>query len=205
MVGVAGPGMVVRSIGMALMLLAACGAGRAADPLFSKDSIFVFGGIYSAGNMGQSLNPFYKHERSYIVGAAYRRDLVDIGPLLVLGAEAGIGGRFGGAASAEFWAGPSLRLRGIPLGRDVTLAPGMVAGLSAVTKPLDIERQRELEHTNGNATLLFYLAPELALQFAKWPNVELVYRLHHRSGLYDTLGRMQEGSNAHVLGLRWRL
>ncbi len=205
MFGAAGLRMVLRSIGIALMLLVACGPGRAADALFRKDSIFLFGGIYSAGNMGQSLNPFYRHERSYIVGAAYRRDLFDIGPLLVFGAEAGIGGRFGGAASAEFWAGPSLRLRGIPLGRDLTLAPGIVAGLSAVTKPLDIERQREMEHTNGNATLLFYLAPELALRFAKWPNVELVYRLHHRSGLYDTLGRMQEGSNAHVLGLRWHL
>ena len=197
--------MIARLIGVVLLQLATCWPSPAADVLFSKDSIFVFGGIYSAGNMGQSLNPFYKHERSYIVGAAYRRDLFDIGPLFVFGAEAGIVGRFGGAASAEFWAGPSLRLRGIPLGRDLTLAPGIVAGLSAVTKPLDIERQRELEHTNGNATLLFYLAPELALQFAKWPNVELVYRLHHRSGLYDTLGRMQEGSNAHVLGLRWRL
>lgn len=197
--------MFVRSIGIALVLLVACEPSRAADVLFRKDSIFVFGGIYSAGNMGQSLDPFYKHERTYIVGAAYRRDLVDIGPLFVFGAEAGIGGRFGGRASAEFWAGPSLRLRGIPLGKDVTLSPGIVAGLSAVTKPIDIEQQRELEHANGNATLLFYLAPELALQFAKWPNTELVYRLHHRSGLYNALGKMQEGSNAHVLGLRWRL
>jgi len=196
--------MFVRGISIALMLLAACQPSRAADSLFRKDSIFVFGGIYSSGNMGQSINPFFNHVQTYIVGAAYRRDLVDIGPL-VLGAEAGIGGRFGGAASAEFWAGPSLQLRGIPLGKDVTLSPGFVAGLSAVTKPIDIERQRELEHVNGNATLLFYLGPELALQFAKWPNAELVYRLHHRSGLYSTLGHMQEGSNAHVLGLRWRL
>jgi len=197
--------MFVRSIVIVLVLLSACWRSRADDALFRKDSMFMFGGIYSQGNMGQSLNPFYKHERTYIIGGAYRREFGEIVPYFIAGLEGGVGGRFGGAASAEFWAGPSLRLRGLPLGKDVTLSPGFVAGLSAVTRPIDIERQRELEHANGNATLLFYLAPELALQFAKWPNAELVYRLHHRSGLYNALGKMQEGSNAHVLGLRWRL
>jgi hypothetical protein len=196
--------MRVRTAGIVALILVGCGSARADDVMFRKDSIFVFGGVYSSGNMGQSLNPFYHHERAYIAGTAYRRDLADLGPLFVLGAEAGIGGRFGGASSAEFWAGPSLRLRGIPLGSEVKLAPGIVAGLSAVTKPTDIEHQREIEH-NGNASLLFYLAPELALQFTKCPTVELVYRLHHRSGLYNALGKMQEGSNAHVLGLRWHL
>lgn len=197
--------MLVRGIGIIFVLLAVCCPGRAADALFRKDSIFVFGGVYSSGNMGQSLNPFYKHENAFILGAAYRREFADFGPYLVLGAEAGLGGRFGGAGSAEFWAGPTIRLRGIPIGSEISLSPGMIVGLSAVTSPLGIERQRELEHNGGNATLLFYLAPELALQFTKWPNAELVYRLHHRSGLYNALGKMQEGSNAHVLGLRWRM
>jgi len=196
--------MRVRGIGILLALLVACCPGRAADALFRKDSIFMFGGVHSSGNMGQSLNPFYKHEQSYILGAAFRREFADIGPYLVAGAEIGLGGRFGGMSSAEFWGGGTLRLRGIPLGSEVAIAPGVIVGLSAVTKPLDIERRREIEH-DGNATLLFYLSPELALQFKRWPNTELVYRLHHRSGLYDTLGKMQEGSNAHVLGLRWRL
>lgn len=197
--------MGVRSFCAVLALVAACSPGRAEDALFRKDSIFLFGGVYSSGNMGQSLNPFYKHEQTYIVGGAFRREFGEVVPYLIGGVEAGIGGRFGGASSAEFWGGPTLRLRGIPLGSEVALSPGFVVGLSAVTKPIDIERQRELEHTNGNATLLFYLAPELALQFTKWPNVDLVYRLHHRSGLYNALGKMQEGSNAHVLGLRWRM
>jgi hypothetical protein len=153
--------------------------------------------------MGQSLNPFYKHEHTYIAGAAWRRDLTNLGPYVILSAEAGLAGRFNGTSSAEIWGGPNLRTR-IPLGREVALSPGITFGLSAVTKPTALEHERELQR-NGNTTVLFYLSPELALQFAKWPNVELVYRLHHRSGLYNALGKMQEGSNAHVLGLRWQL
>lgn len=196
--------MRVRGLGVALMMLAACGPASAQNAVFRKDSIFFFGGAHSSGNMGQSLNPFYKHEQSYIVGGAWRHDLADLGQFLVLSGEAGLGGRFVNGASAEFWAGPSLRLRAIPIGNFVAISPALTVGVSAVTRPIDIERRHEIEH-GGNATVLYYFSPELAFRFNAWPNAEVVYRLHHRSGLYNSLGKMQEGSNAHLLGLRWRL
>jgi hypothetical protein len=189
---------------IALLTLAAGDPTRASEVLFRKDSIFFFGGVHSTGNLGQSLNPFDRHDDSYLVGAAYARDLVPLGAHLVLGGEIGAAARFGNRGSAEFWGGPSMRLHPIPIGDTIAIAPALVVGLSAVTEPNDIERRREIQR-NGNATLLFYLAPEIALLIKQWPNLEIVYRLHHRSGLLGTLGHLEEGSNAHVLGVRWRM
>lgn len=187
-----------------MLALAADCPAAASDVLFRKDSIFLFGGIHSTGNLGQSLNPFDRHDDSYLAGAAYARDFVPLGSHVLLGGEIGAAARFGNRGSAEFWAGPGVRLRPIPIGEAIAIAPAVVVGLSAVTRPNDIERQREIAR-NGDATLLFYLAPEVALLIKQWPNIEVVYRLHHRSGLYGTLGRLEEGSNAHVLGVRWRM
>jgi hypothetical protein len=75
---------------------------------------------------------------------------------------------------------------------------GLAAGFSGITNPTDLERQREYEHS-GNSKLLFYFSPELAFAFRDLSNVEIVFRLHHRSGLYGTLGRMREGSNTHAV------
>jgi hypothetical protein len=196
--------MLFRGVCVALTLLVACVSARASELLFRKDSLFVFGGVFSSGNMGQSINPFYQHESNFILGAAYSRDFVDLGWNVVFGGELGLAGRLGDRSSAEVWAGPTFRHQGIPFGNIVTLTPGFTVGLSAVTAPIGIERAREIEH-DGNSTLLFYLAPELGFRFDNWPNTEIVYRLHHRSGLLGTLGKMHEGANAHVLGVRWRL
>ncbi len=187
-----------------MLALAAGSPAWASEVLFRQDSIFLFGGIHSTGNLGRSLNPFARHDDSYLVGAAFARDFLPLGTHIVVGGEIGAAARFGNRASAEFWGGPNVRLRPLPIGEALAVVPGVVVGLSVVTKPTDIERQREIAR-NGDATLLFYLAPEVALLIRQWPNLEIVYRVHHRSGLFGTLGRLEEGSNAHVLGVRWRM
>ena len=171
--------------------------------MFRVDSIMIFGGIFSDRNMGQTLfNPFGSHESNYLAGAAIGTDIAKLPWNFVFGSELGVAGRFGDGTSAEAWGALSLKYRGLVLGNVVTLSPGLSFGLSAVTAPIGIERQREIDH-NGNATLLFYFSPELAFMFHQWPNLEFVLRLHHRSGLLGTLGRMHEGANANVLGVRW--
>lgn len=82
----------------------------------------------------------------------------------------------------------------------------MVAGLSVVTNPIGIERVREIQNS-GDATLLYYLGPEIRLTFDALPETEFVYRVHHRSGAGEvsflpTLGDMVEGANANVFGIR---
>jgi hypothetical protein len=195
--------MLFRVVCVAWLLLAAIVPGRASDVYFRKDSIMVFAGQYADGGMGDNLNPFRSHEDAYIIGGAFTRTLFDLGWNLYLVGEVGLAGRYGDRASAEVWGGPGFRIHGIPLGGLGWLSLGVTVGLSAVTGPVGSERDRAI-YRKGDPTLLFYFAPELALRLAAWPDFEIVYRMHHRSGFQYTLGHMLEGANAHVIGIRWR-
>ena len=174
---------------------------RNAEPTLRTDSILFFGGVFSKGNLQESLNPFYPHERNYLVGAAYARDFA---PHLGfnLGGEIGYAARFGDdRGSSEFWVGPVFATAASRLAM-FHAGASLVLGLSAVTAPIGIESDREAKH-NGSSSVLFRFSPELAFRPTASRNFELVYRIHHRSGLYGTIGGLKEGSNAHVFGLRW--
>ena len=176
---------------------------RNAEPTLRTDNVLFFGGVFSKGNLQESLTPFYPHERNYLVGAAYARDFRPLIWGFNLGGEVGYAARFGDdRGSSEFWVGPVIRHRGFPIGNAFILAPALVLGLSAVTAPIGIESDREAKH-NGSSSVLFRFSPELAFRPTASPNFELVYRIHHRSGLYGTIGGLKKGSNAHVFGLRW--
>lgn len=192
----------LRELCIALLLLTSSVSGRAEDLLFRKDSITVFGGVYTTVNMGESFNPFANHDSTYLIAGSYRREFIKLPWNIVLGGEIGLGLRFGTGSYGEIWAAPTARLVGIPLGKVASMSIGLSAGFSAITNPTGLEQQREHEHS-GNSKLLFYFSPELAFAFRELANMEIVLRLHHRSGLYGTLGRMREGSNTHVVGVRW--
>ena len=177
-------------------------AGFASDVLRPDQKVFLFGGVMVEGTFpGWTNIPFAGGlENNYIVGGALDTKLASYGGF-DFGVEVGTAGRFGDGASAEIWGGPSVHYRGFSIG-SLTISPGLVFGLSAVTDAIGIERQREIDNS-GNATLLFYFGPELAFRFKQLPNVEFVFRTHHRSGAEGTLGNMREGANANIFGVRF--
>jgi hypothetical protein len=200
-----------------ISVLAGTCAGRTADllgptpsapvtdqrPARRLDSIFVFAGTLTDGNMGQSVNAFkVPCEDKHIAGVAHDHDFFVYSSVVVSG-KVGVADRFGSGSSGELWGGAHLRIN-VPISHWLYLIPGITGGLSAVTNCVGIECQREMQH-QGNAHLLFYFSPEVAFALPQFPNVDLVYQLHHRSGLFGTLGRMEEGTNANVLGIRYHL
>ena len=84
----------------------------------------------------------------------------------------------------------------------VRIGAGLVAGASAVTRSIGREREREIG-LSGNASVLVYLAPELYVSLPNVPNLELVLRVHHRSGIGRRIGNIDEGYNANALGIRY--
>ena len=184
-----------------------------------RNSIFVFAGKLASGSMGDTamFNLAADNERfeNSIVGAAYQRDVWRWRGFVV-GAEIGVADRFGPykvccsnivrssiVHSGELWGGIVLRHDGVLLFNTVRFSAGGVAGLSATTNSIGSEREREISKP-GNARLLFYLGPEIAIAHVAAPDLELVARLHHRSGANGTLGNLMEGYNAWVFGARWR-
>ncbi|MGX9115488.1 hypothetical protein ACWTU6_02150 [Mesorhizobium sp. BHbsci] len=175
------------------------------DGLPTKNDVYVFGGVFASGAFGDTINVFgADYTDNYIIGAAYGRDLVDIGAGFVLGGVTGAAIRFGqdDDTSGELWAGARLRHQGLVIG-DLAIAPALTAGFSAVTGPTEIERDREIRY-DGDASFLGFVGAELSFRVRQAPNVELVYQLHHRSGADGTIGDMNEGSNANTLGIRYR-
>jgi hypothetical protein len=186
----------------------------------ARNSIFLFAGRMSAGDMGTTalfnLNYDGKPWDNYIVGGAYQRD-VWRWRQLIFGFEVGVADRFGHYKvccspllksdsllhSGELWGGGVIRSEPLLLFNTVRIAISSTVGLSATTNSIGRERGREIG-LDGNARLLFYWGPELNFSHVSNPNIEFVMRLHHRSGAGHTLGKMHEGYNAWVGGFRFR-
>jgi hypothetical protein len=167
------------------------------------NGIFLFAGQFTTVGIGASLLPINPwHENNYLAGGAYERDFLQRGGFAV-GGEVGVAQRFGMGSSTEVWAGLNVRYTALVFLNSVRIIPGITVGFSAINKPLGTEAERQAER-NGDARLLGYLGPELAVSFVGLPNLEFVYRLQHRSGANGVFGKMAEGANANIVGIRFR-
>ena len=126
---------VFRGICAVLLSLTSSISCWANELLFRKDSITVFGGVYTTVNMGETFNPFANHDSTYLVAGAYRREFIKLPWNIVLGGEIGLGLRFGTGSYGEIWAAPTVRLVGIPLGNVASMSIGLVAGFSGSQTP----------------------------------------------------------------------
>ena len=78
------------------------------------------------------------------------------------------------------------------------LSLGFVEGISYNSAVSNYERT----YRENYANLLNYLAFEL--EAAVSPELSMVGRIHHRSGAFGTYSGVKEGSNAYLIGLRYR-
>ncbi|MBD2551132.1 DUF3769 domain-containing protein [Microcystis elabens FACHB-917] len=170
----------------------------------------AWAGQMYAGEFGDTFTFRGRFRREYLGGIGLQRRLFQAGPLSLefdanlLGhrASAQPGGGFNQAipfsdtpaqAFGEFTAGLGLRLWLRPW-----LNVYFVEGLSVLTANSNYEQT----FRQNSARLLNYLAFEVeALVTPRW---SAVGRIHHRSGAYGTFSGVSEGSNAYLLGLRYR-
>jgi len=203
----------LRSLTLAEFLETEASAnGSGSDPFWSSccecddqpfETLFLFGGQFTKGAMGKTADLFnVTYDDNWIIGLGYQR-FPWARRRVYLGCEIGVAARFGDRTSAEIWAGPAIRHRGINCFDRLTITPSLTAGFSAVTESQGFERHREIGR-EGDAAFLFYLGPEFAFSSCKCPNTEVFYRLHHRCGANGTLGDLSEGYNANVIGVRFK-
>lgn len=193
-----------RWLHLVVFMLAAAGFSTpsAANDLFftpepMDEAFFGFAGRM----MAEVYNPFGGYEDNYYLGGGYQRLWGDYDGFR-FGGEVGLTGRFGPENSLEGWAGVVGRYdwRVFDLFR---LGVSMTFGVSAVTgTAVGRERDSQAFH-GGNATVLFYMGPEINLSLIDQPELEVFVRLHHRSGAWETLGGMAAGADAGVAGVRW--
>ena len=98
----------------------------------------------------------------------------------------------------------ALRWRRLPWNHVLATSLAIGDGLSYVSRVPDVEIFTT--EVGGTSQLLNYLMLEMTLAVPSLPYVQLVGRIHHRSGMFGVFGDAQEsGSNAVGLGLRVHL
>ena len=138
---------------------------------------------------------------NYFVGGALSRRVGRIGPHWIIDVETGAGYRFKQVNAPEIWVAGFLRYDGFAWNRFIytTVANGI--GLSYVDRVSDVEKDARAP---DGSKLLLYLAPELTLALPERRESELVFRFHHRSGVYGTFNGVSGGSNVVTVGFRQR-
>jgi hypothetical protein len=175
----------------------------AAEETDVDQSIFAFGGAMVDGDMAEATNPFgVGYENHPIFGIGYQYFPYSIGDLK-FGLEAGIAGRFHGNTNAEIWGGVVGRYDALEIANTIRIIPSFTFGVSHVTETMEGREKKNEEERDGDASTLFYLGPELSFSSVSRPELEVFWRLHHRSGAWGTLGDMHGGSNANVVGVRY--
>lgn len=98
----------------------------------------------------------------------------------------------------------ALRWRRLPWNHIVATSFSIGEGLSVVSRVPDVEILTT--EVGGTSRLLNYLMLEMTLAVPSLPYLQLVGRIHHRSGMFGVFGDAQEsGSNTVGLGIRMHM
>ena len=169
-------------------LLSPISFAEQSEPNSRPNSILVFAGRMSTTDIWSTMvfnlnktgsGPYYDN---YVAGAAYDRDLFNIGHGFYFGVEVGIADRYGNykaccnpivisnsiVQSAELWTGPQIRYAGVLLFDLVRVGAGVTFGLSVTTPSIGNELGWEIANASS-ARVLYYLGPELDFSNSEHP------------------------------------
>ncbi len=170
----------------------------------------VWAGQMIDTNFGDTFRFKGRMRPEYLVGVGLNRRLVQAGPLALEFDTTFMGHRAARQAGGEFNQAvpfadtPAQSFGEITAGFGVRawlqpwLSVGFVEGVSLNTSVSNYEKTFREKYTQ----FLNYLGFEVEALVA--PEWSLVGRIHHRSGAYGTYSGVSEGSNAYLLGLRYR-
>jgi hypothetical protein len=174
-------------------------------------AVALYGGPYVDKSMAQVLYqepelPFSWDYRGSdgIVALAFSRHAATLFGRIDLEPEIGIGQRLGRQTETELWAALYARWRGFPWDRVVTTTFAVSTGLNYATGISDVEREKAEDKGNSGNRLLHFFSPEITFALPDRPEIELLFRFHHRSGANGLVGDPGGGSHYGTVGLRWR-
>lgn len=123
------------------------------------------------------------------------------GDHLMVEPEAGAAYRFGEESQGEFWGSLYFRYDGLPWNDTIYTTLAVNTGLSILTESSEFERDR----SDGDSSLVLHnFSPEITFASPDYKDIELVLRLHHRSGIFGTIDGVYSGSSFITTGLRVR-
>jgi hypothetical protein len=137
-----------------------------------------------------------------IVAVAASRRLATILGQIDLEPELGFGQRLGRQSEREIWAALFARYRGFPWDEHVVTTMALSTGFNYATGISAVERERA--DPAPGARLLHFFSPEVTFAHPSRPDVELIFRFHHRSGVFGLVSETRGGAHYGTVGLRFR-
>jgi hypothetical protein len=206
----------IQSVGRAgaLLLLVLAGPVRAWTPadLFKACdddcAVAVYGGSYVKNSMGQVLveepeTPFtWTYLDDYLIATAISRRAGTLWGHVDLEPEIGIGQRFGIQDETEVWAALYFRYRGFPWDKYLTTSIAISTGLNYATGVSEVEKARAKD--GEGSRLMHFFSPEITFALPSAPNSELLFRFHHRSGVFGIVSDAFGGAQYGTVGFRVR-
>ena len=144
----------------------------------------------------------WDYRDDHILALTLSRQVATLGRGFTVEAEVGLGKRFGRQSETEVWGAAYLRYRGFPWDRFLVTSVAVSTGLNYASDISDVERNRARDDTGDR--LMHFFSPEITFALPEAPDREILFRLHHRSGVFclvsDAWGGVQYGS----IGIRYR-
>ncbi len=141
---------------------------------------------------------------SDIAGLYISRPIMQYKDWFTLDAEIGVAKRFGEETETEFWTAIFLRWRKFPWNHIVKTTIGASTGINYATGVSGYELEKAATHDSSGSNLLHFFSPEITFALPEHDNVELVFRFHHRSGVWGTFNGVHGGSHFGTVGIRFR-
>lgn len=116
--------------------------------------------------------------------------------------EIGLGQRWGDQDETEVWGAAFLRWRGFPWDDRLVTTAAVSTGLNYATGVSDKERERARDGEGDR--LMHFFSPEITFALPQAPNTELLFRFHHRSGVWGLVSDAWGGAQYGTVGVRVR-
>lgn len=198
------PTLLRGAIAAGLIAAAQPALAQEGTPLPRRDNgVAIFAGIYSSDVFTDIVTTPWdtRTENIYLVTLSYNRRLTTIFRHLDIEVEGGVGRRFGDNDSVEAYAALALRWTEFPWNRHLRttfavypIGPSYVADLSP----------SEVSKDGRSANWLNYFGLELTLAAPSLPELEVLFRLHHRSGAFGLINGSTNGADFLSVGARFR-
>jgi hypothetical protein len=144
----------------------------------------------------------WDYSDDYLVATAVSREWVQFGRHLHLEPEVGLGQRYGEQNQTEGWVALFLRYRGFPWDRVLTTSVAVSTGLNYASGVSEVEQERARD--GEGSRLMHFFSPEVTFALPSRPDLELLFRFHHRSGVFGLVSDAWGGAQYATVGLRVR-
>jgi hypothetical protein len=191
------------------------GAARAWEPseLFAPCEgacgVAVYAGRYVEDSLGGEiiLSPSSPTSWEYgsddrLIGVSVSRRVARFWRHWTVEPEIGVARRFGRQDATEVWGAFFLRYSGFPWNRVLVTTAALSTGLNWASEVTDVERDRA--NDDEGSQLMHFFSPEVTFAAPSRPELELVFRFHHRSGVFGLVSDAWGGAQYASVGLRLR-